>query len=173
MATAPRPISLKYRLLLLIVPLGVVVDQLSKAIISLILPRYASIVVIPQFFNLVHVHNRGAAFGLLSNWPEAFTSIFLTCTTLIVLAVLGYLFYRLPDTEALAASGYGLIMAGALGNLIDRLRLGEIIDFLDFYIGQYHWPAFNVADSLVCLGAGLLFLAIWGAEEASNASHTV
>ncbi|MFP3868126.1 MAG: signal peptidase II [Desulfobacteraceae bacterium] len=171
MAASRRSIPPKYRLLILIVGLGVILDQLSKAVISQALPRYATVPVIPGCFNLVHVHNRGAAFGLLANWSEAYTSLFFIFTTLIVLAVLGYLFFRLAGDDYRAAAGYSLIMAGALGNLIDRLRLGEVIDFLDFYVGRYHWPAFNVADSMICLGAGLLFLVIWRAERHEDVSH--
>lgn len=165
--------STKYRYLWIILASGVGLDQLSKAWVSHALPQYAVLPVIPNFFNLVHVHNRGAAFGLLSSWPVSFVSGFFTITTLLVLAVLGYLFWRLPARDRLAATGYSLIIAGALGNLIDRLRLGEVIDFLDFYLGRYHWPAFNVADILICLGAGLLMLALWRAEKEANAPHPV
>ncbi|MBW1917648.1 MAG: signal peptidase II [Deltaproteobacteria bacterium] len=173
MTISRRFLSPKYRLLMLIVGAGVGLDQLSKAVICLALSRFAIVPVIPGFFNLVHVHNRGAAFGLLANWPEAYASIFFSFATLIVLAVLAYLFFRLPGNDYWAATGYSLIIAGALGNLIDRVRLGEVIDFLDFYVGRYHWPAFNVADSLICLGAGLLCLVIWRAEGHDNVSHPV
>lgn len=165
--------STKYRLLVLILALGVGLDQLTKAAVCEALPRHGVIPVIPQFFNLVHIHNRGAAFGLLSTWSASFASIFFILTTLVVLAVLSYMFWRLPNTDRLAATGYSLIMAGALGNLIDRLRLGEVVDFLDFYLGRHHWPAFNIADSLICIGVGLLFLAIWQTEKQADASHPI
>ena len=119
-------------------------------------PWEARCPVIPGFFNLVHVHNKGAAFGLLSGWSPEFAWLFFVATTGLVLVVLGYLWWRLPDDHWPAALGYSLILTGALGNLIDRVRLGEVVDFIDVYWGRYHWPAFNVADSLVCVGAGRL-----------------
>ena len=90
-----------------------------------------------------------------------------------MLSVVGYIWWRLPLGSWQAGLGYSLIMAGALGNLVDRVRLGQVVDFLDFYWGGYHWPAFNVADSLVCLGAGLLVYVILTEEKTCNASDTV
>jgi signal peptidase II len=132
----------------------------------------AQIPVIKGFFNLVHVHNRGAAFGLFASWSLDFVRVFFLFTTSIVLVVVGYLWWRLPPGQNLAALGYSLIMAGALGNLVDRVRLGEVVDFLDFYWGRYHWPAFNVADTMVCLGAGFLVLVILREEKGINVSDT-
>ena len=99
--------------------------------------------------------------------------VFFVLTTGLVLAVVGYLWWRLPSGRGAAALGYSLIMAGALGNLIDRVRLGEVIDFLDFFWGRFHWPAFNVADSLVCVGAALLVWVILREDKESDASHSV
>ena len=134
---------------------GLALDQISKLLVLHTLPLGAQVPVIPGFFDLVHVHNRGAAFGLLANWSVGFARLFFIGTTALVLVVVGYLWWRLPEDHWQAALGYSLIMVGALGNLIDRVRLGEVVDFLDVYWGRYHWPAFNVADSLVCLGAGV------------------
>ena len=94
-----------------------------------------------------------------------FARLFFIGTTSLVLVVVGYLWWRLPEDRWQAALGYSLIMAGALGNLMDRVRLGEVVDFLDLYWGRYHWPAFNVADSLVCLGAGVLVWVILTEEK--------
>jgi signal peptidase II len=121
----------------------------------------------------VHVHNKGAAFGLLANWSADVARLFFLGTTGLVLVVIGYLWWRLPQDRWQASLGYSLILAGALGNLLDRIRMGEVVDFLDFYWGRYHWPAFNVADSLVCLGAGLLVWIILTEETSADASDTV
>ena len=160
----------KLCILLAVILVGVALDQVTKQLILAYLPLGAQIPVVKGFFNLVHVHNRGAAFGLMNTWSLGFVRIFFVCTTIIVLLVVGYLWWRLPSGQNLAALGYSLIMAGALGNLVDRLRFGEVVDFLDFFWGRYHWPAFNVADSLVCLGAGVLVWVILREEKEVNAS---
>ncbi|AEB10709.1 Lipoprotein signal peptidase [Desulfobacca acetoxidans DSM 11109] len=153
--------------------LGIILDQLTKQWIVQTMPKYDVIPVIPGFFNLVHVYNRGAAFGLLATWSLGLVSYFFVIATLVVLAVVGYLFWRTPLQHRLFLWGYSLLISGAVGNLMDRIRLGEVIDFLDFYVGRYHWPAFNVADSLICLGAGLIFLGICRSEGEINVSHPV
>jgi signal peptidase II len=144
--------------------LGVGLDQLTKYWIAQTLPQYAVIPVIPDFFNLVHVYNRGAAFGLLSTWSPNFVRYFFIGTNLTIVVVLGYLYWRTGVEHRLFLWGYTLLLSGALGNLIDRVRFGEVLDFLDFYVGRHHWPAFNVADSLICIGAGFLLLAMWRSE---------
>ena len=145
----------KLCILLAVILVGVALDQVTKQLILAYLPLGSQVPVIKGFFNLVHVHNRGAAFGLMSSWSLGFVRIFFVCTTIIVLLVVGYLWWRLPPGQNLAALGYSLIMAGALGNLVDRLRFGEVVDFLDFFWGRYHWPAFNVADSAITVGMGI------------------
>ncbi len=152
---------------------GLALDLGSKFLVLHYLPLGAQVPVIKGFFNLVHVHNKGAAFGLMANWSVNFARLFFIGTTALVLAVVGYLWWRLPEDHWLAALGYGLIMVGALGNLVDRVRLGEVVDFLDVYWGNYHWPAFNVADSLICLGAGVLVWVIFKEEKGADASGTV
>ncbi|MGQ9919735.1 MAG: signal peptidase II [Desulfobacca sp.] len=154
----------KYRLLGVVLVLGVALDQLSKWWVIQALPPQTIVPVIPDFFNLVHVYNKGAAFGLLSTWPAAGVRLFFVVINLIILAVLGYLYQRTPREYPLFLWSYSLVLSGAVGNLIDRLRWGEVLDFLDFYVGRHHWPAFNVADSLICVGAGLLILAMWRSE---------
>lgn len=162
----------KLRILLPILLVGVALDLVTKLLILEYLPLGAQIPVIDGLFNLVHIHNRGAAFGLMNTWSLEFVRIFFVCTTGLVLAVVGYLWWRLPEDQSLAVLGYSLIMAGALGNLVDRVRFGEVVDFLDFYWGRYHWPAFNVADSLVCLGAGVLVWVILREEKGVDVSST-
>ena len=163
----------KSALLLVILAAGVALDQATKLMVAKALPLGTQVPVIRGFFNLVHIHNRGAAFGLLAHLSLDAARVFFVLTTGLVLAVVGYLWWRLPSGRGAAALGYSLIMAGALGNLIDRVRLGEVIDFLDFFWGRFHWPAFNVADSLVCVGAALLVLVILREDKESDASHSV
>jgi signal peptidase II len=148
-------------------------DQLTKYWISQTIPKYAVVPIIPDFFNLVHVYNRGAAFGLFSNWPPDFVRYFFIATNLLIAVVLLYLYARTATDYPLFLWGYSLTLSGALGNLIDRVRFGEVLDFLDFFIGRHHWPAFNVADILICAGAGFLFLAMWRFEGEKDVSHPV
>jgi len=150
---------------------GLVLDQVSKVWVMLTLPLGGQKPIIPGCLNLVHIHNKGAAFGLLSGWSAEFAWLFFVATAGLVLVVLGYLLWRLPDDRRLAALGYSLVLTGALSNLIDRVRLGEVVDFIDVYWGRYHWPAFNVADSLVCLGAGILVWVIIREEKTADASN--
>lgn len=161
--------SRKAIILVAVLVLGLGLDQVTKLLVLHNLALGSHIPLGPGFFNLVHVHNKGAAFSLLNSIPVGFTRPFFILTTGLVLGVVGYFWWRLPKTNWLAALGYSLIMAGALGNLIDRVRLGEVVDFLDFYWGGYHWPAFNVADSLVCLGAAVLVWVILTEEKTDNA----
>ena len=165
--------SRKLSLFLTILVVGVILDQSTKLLVVWALPLGEQIPVIDGFFNLVLIYNRGAAFGLFANLSLEFAWIFFIITTSLVLGVVAYLWWRLPPDQTLAAVGFSLIFAGAVGNLIDRLRLGEVIDFLDFYVGRFHWPAFNVADSLVCLGAGFLFWYIFREERSQDVSHPV
>lgn len=109
------------------------------------------------FFNLLYVHNYGAAFSFLSDaggWQRwLFTAIALGVCGLLV-----YWMRRSPASHKLANSAYAMIIGGALGNLFDRLYHGFVVDFLDFYVGNHHWPAFNIADTAICIGAGLIIL---------------
>ncbi|KLV07614.1 MULTISPECIES: signal peptidase II [Photobacterium] len=109
------------------------------------------------FFNLLYVHNYGAAFSFLSDaggWQRwLFTAI-----ALGVCALLVFWMRRSPASNKLANSSYAMIIGGALGNLFDRMYHGFVVDFLDFYVGNYHWPAFNIADTAICIGAGLIII---------------
>jgi signal peptidase II len=165
--------SRKFAILLIILSLGLALDLVTKIMVLRLMPLGFQIPIADGCFNLVHVHNKGAAFSLLNSIPAGFTRPFFIFITGLVLGVVGYLWWRLPPDCWPAAVGYSLIMAGAVGNLLDRLRLGEVVDFLDFHWGPYHWPAFNVADSLVCLGAAVLVWTILTEGKAGNASNPV
>jgi signal peptidase II len=163
----------KTALLLTVVITGLILDQASKLLVLHYLPLGGQYRLVDDFFNLVHVHNKGVAFGLMSGWSVNVTRWFFMATTTMVAAVVLYLWHKLPADHLAAGLGYSLILAGALGNLLDRARLGEVVDFLDVYWGRYHWPAFNIADSLVCVGAGLLVVVILTEEKRVDASDTV
>lgn len=120
--------------------------------------------VIPGFFNLVHVRNTGAAFGLGAE-SGAIMPMILTAGAIFVFVFVAIYAYRTPRTERLLQIALHLVMGGAIGNLIDRFRFGSVVDFLDVYVtiggDQHHWPAFNVADSAICIGIGMMLIDMW------------
>ena len=154
---------------------GVVVllDQLTKGWIIATLRLHEGFPVIDGFFNIVHVRNPGAAFGFLAGASPAFRSVFFIAVTLVaILLILHYLRHALLPTavEKLPlVFPLSLILAGAVGNLIDRIRFGEVVDFLDVYVGAHHWPAFNVADASISTGAALLVIALFVARKEREA----
>lgn len=132
--------------------LVLVLDQFTKELILRHIGLHEMIPVIPGFFQIVHVHNRGAAFGILRHLPEAITTpLFLTIGAL-ALILLFFLLRKVSPQDRTVFVALGGIAGGAVGNLLDRLRHGYVVDFLDFYLRQYHWPAFNVADSAISVG---------------------
>ena len=135
---------------------GIIIDQITKVAIDRSMQLFDSIPIIEHFFNITYVRNKGAAFSFLSNasWRLPF---FITISTFAALVIL-IAFRKLRDDQRLAHISLAMIFSGAVGNLIDRVRLGEVIDFLDVHWEQHHWPAFNVADSLICVGVFLLAL---------------
>jgi signal peptidase II len=142
----------KYFRLLIVAGLVLVIDQISKMIIFEILPLYGTVSVIPGFFNITHVHNPGGAFGFLAGHSKAWRHfVFLFISGLAIVLVI-YYYHKTPNSYILLSLGFALILGGAIGNMIDRVRLGIVIDFLDVYIGNSHWPAFNVADSAISIG---------------------
>ncbi|MDJ0830216.1 MAG: signal peptidase II [Desulfobacterales bacterium] len=142
----------KYIKLTIIAIAVVCLDQISKAIILKTLPLYQSVEVIPGFFNLTHIHNPGGAFGFLADQTSTLRHFVFLIVSLLAIGLIFYFYKKTPQSHPWLASGFALIFGGAIGNIIDRLRLGEVVDFLDFYIGRWHWPAFNVADSAVTIG---------------------
>lgn len=151
--------SRKYWLLAWVFSVGLILDQWSKELVLRKFTWGESVAVIPGFFNLTYVRNKGAAFGFLHSAPESFREPFFLAVPLIAIFVLGYLFYRLKPDEKLSAWALSLIVSGAAGNLIDRVRLGYVVDFIDVYVESIgHWPAFNIADSAIVVGVSLLFI---------------
>jgi signal peptidase II len=142
----------KYLMLAVVTGLVVLADQITKALIYTYLPYHQSITVVPGFFDITHIHNPGGAFGLMATMSTtARTIVFLLASSLAV-GLIFYFYIKTPASYAFLAVGFALIFGGAVGNLIDRVRLGIVIDFLDVYIGDYHWPAFNIADSAITVG---------------------
>lgn len=141
---------------LCIIGLLLILDQVTKAALEKSIPWGSSRAVIPGFFNLSHVRNRGAIFGFLNQSGTPLVYIFLTLMSLTALGLVIYYFIKVPASERLLKFTLALVMAGALGNLFDRISKGYVVDFLDFYIGRHHFPSFNVADSCITIGAILL-----------------
>ncbi len=136
----------------------IILDQITKAVITEKLFMYGSHKVIDGFFSLVYVMNPGAAFGFLAGAPEIFRYLFFISVTVLAILLIIYYILKSKSQDVLMVISLTLIFGGAVGNLIDRIRFGAVVDFLDFYIGAWHWPAFNVADSAISIGAVLM---IW------------
>lgn len=154
----------------LIAALVVVLDRLTKWIISQKIPLHDSVTVIPGVFQLTHVQNQGAAFGLFSDSPSEWKVAMLILFSVAALAVVSALLWKNGNAMNATAIALSLVFGGALGNLWDRVASGRVIDFLDFYIGSHHWPAFNIADSAIVVGALLLLSEIFWAPQEENTS---
>ena len=137
----------------------VVLDQVSKFVIVRAMRLGQTIPLIPDFFDISYVLNPGAAFGILASRSSAFRSPFFVGVSVLAIGLIVYYYHRyLHEPAHLPPAALGLILGGAVGNLIDRLRVGMVIDFLDFHLSGYHWPAFNVADAAISIGVGLMLL---------------
>jgi signal peptidase II len=142
----------------LIAGLVLLLDQATKAIVVERFTASTAIPMIPGFFRLVLVENTGMAFGLLDDSPSALVFAVLTLVSAAVLGFVVYLIWTSQFPSAAGSYGLAVILGGAAGNVLDRLVRGKVIDFLDFYVGSTHWPAFNVADTAIVVGAGLLLV---------------
>jgi signal peptidase II len=120
--------------------------------------EYGTYSPVTPYFNIVHVHNTGAAFGILANAGDAVRIPFFIGVSLIAFGVIGFLIYKSTLDRMAYIAGLGLVLGGAIGNFIDRIRYGFVIDFLDFHWNGSHWPAFNVADIAISVGVGLLII---------------
>jgi signal peptidase II len=148
----------RYLLLSAVIAITVFLDQASKAYIMQTMRLHESIPIVPGFFSLTYIRNPGAAFGILASSSTGFRLLFFAVTSLFALVLLGTIFFRLRSDDWTGQLSIAAILGGAIGNLLDRLRFGEVIDFLDCYIEEYHWPAFNVADAAISVGVFLLIL---------------
>jgi signal peptidase II len=141
---------------LLIAMLVVLLDRTAKWAVEKKIALHETIDIIPGFFHLTHIENRGAAFGLFAESPAEWKITALVLFSLLALVVVSALLWKNSHVMSSTGVGLALILGGAVGNLWDRLFSGHVVDFLDFYLGTYHWPAFNVADSAIVVGALLL-----------------
>ncbi len=146
--------------------LAVLLDQLSKLWVAHDMQLYQSINVMP-YVNLTYVHNTGAAFSFLSE-AGGWQRWFFAALAIVISTVIAVWLSRLKAQETLMAVSLSLVLGGAIGNLIDRLAYGYVIDFLDVYIASWHWPAFNVADSAITLGVVLMLLESFGVGKAKE-----
>jgi len=143
----------------------VLLDRITKLWIQATVSLYDAHPVIPGFFDIVHTENRGMAFGLFSDGESSLRSVLLVGVALVVLVFVSAMLWRLPSQPVhgrrLTGVALALVLGGAVGNVYDRLFRGSVTDFLDIYVGEVHWPAFNVADSAITIGAGLLALSLF------------
>jgi signal peptidase II len=146
----------KYRILIIVSLVIIILDQVTKWLVLVNMPLYESIPIIENLFNLTHIHNTGGAFGFMADQSPLIRQILFHGVSFLSLGVIVYFYHQAPTKYPFLLVSLSLIFGGAVGNLIDRFRLGEVVDFLDFYVGHYHWPAFNVADSAVSVGVTVL-----------------
>lgn len=152
----------RYRTIGLVAAVVFALDQLTKLWIQQAVPVWEKgFTVIPGFFDIVHILNRGAAFGFLNRHDIDWQRPFFIAVSILAVGLIWVLAKSQEDDGPFYVHGLGLILGGALGNLLDRARLGVVVDFLDFYIGDMHWPAFNVADMGFCVGAGALLVSFY------------
>jgi signal peptidase II len=156
----------RYRLLAIVSCVVLILDQATKFYVDSHFRVHESLTVLPDFFHLTYVRNKGAAFGIFAD-SAVRIPFFITVSLVAALGILWYM-RRLRDEQRLLNFSLALIFAGAVGNLIDRVRLGEVIDFIDVHWYRYHWPAFNVADSAITVGVCLLLVDLWREERAKK-----
>ncbi len=157
---------MKRQLPYLLLIVGVVVlDQLAKALVVRSIGLHDYIPIVDGLASLSHVRNHGAAFGLLSDWNLPYQSLLLSLLSLTALAAITTYFVRLPPAARLPRLALALVLGGAIGNVIDRLRLGYVVDFVHVYWRGYQWPDFNVADSAITIGVALLVIDILTSPE--------
>jgi signal peptidase II len=157
---------------LLLVAAVAVLDQATKALVVRSIPLHDHVPLVDGLLSLSHVRNRGAAFGILSDWDLPYQPAILGALSLAALAAIAAYFWRLPATARLPRLALALVLGGAVGNLVDRARLGYVVDFIHVYWREHQWPDFNVADSAITVGVVLLVLDILrspGHEAAAEA----
>jgi signal peptidase II len=145
----------KYIRLVIIAGGIILLDQVTKEAVLRAIPPNTTIPIIGGFFNLTHIYNPGGAFGLMANLSPTLRSIIFLFISSLAVGLIFYFYKKTPAQHTWLAAAFALIFGGAIGNLIDRIRFGMVIDFLDFYLGSVHWPAFNVADSAITIGIGI------------------
>ncbi len=159
----------KYWVLLITCLVVLSLDQFTKYTVQKDLPLHHRVEVIPGFFNLTHVRNTGGAFGIFGGRRSGWGTLFFMGVSVLAIGSILFFIQRIKEHEKILALSFSLVLAGAIGNLIDRLRYGEVIDFLEFYLSSFFWPAFNIADSAICIGIGLMaFQLVIGDQKRSK-----
>ncbi len=162
--------STLYRAAYLTVSLAVLlIDQWTKGIVTRAFDVHQTRALIPGLFDITYVRNSGAAFGLFASVDSSVKALLLNSVAVLVFLVVSAYALRSSHRSIRLQLGFALILGGAVGNLLDRVRFGYVVDFLDLSISGHHWPAFNVADSAICIGVGLLFLDMLQNEGEANA----
>jgi signal peptidase II len=157
-------LSAKWKLVLSwLVPI-IVLDQLTKIIVDRTMPLHHSIPIVDGFFSLTYVRNTGAAFGIFAGSHEVFRLPFLIGVSILAIGFILVMLKRLRNDATGLVTALTFILGGAIGNLIDRVLHGEVIDFLDVYYSNYHWPAFNLADSFITVGVTITLFYLVGAK---------
>ena len=154
--------AVRYRILLIITTISLVFDQWTKQLIDQHFALHESVPLIDNFLALTYVRNKGAAFGILAD--SAFRIPFFITVSLVALIGILWYYRKIAEEQRLLQWALTLIFSGAIGNLIDRVRFGEVVDFVDAHWFQYHWPAFNVADSAISVGVTLILIDLWREE---------
>ncbi len=174
----PRPyqtpdLGRRYRSIALLGLVVFAVDQITKLWVQQTIPVWEKgFTVIPGFFDIVHILNRGAAFGFLNRHDIDWQRPFFIAVSILAIGLIGVMARSTEDDGPFYVHGLGLILGGALGNLVDRIRLGQVIDFLDFFIGDLHWPAFNIADMGICIGAAGLLISFYQQRRRRVSDHS-
>jgi len=148
----------KYFYLLVLSNVFIVLDQVTKYMVASHIPLYYSIKVIDGFLNITHIRNAGVAFGLFAEQPLEYKSLVFVAVSTIASGAILFIFHQSPAERRWVNSGLILIFSGAIGNMIDRIVHKEVIDFIDVYFGNFHWPAFNVADSCITIGVAIMIV---------------
>jgi signal peptidase II len=150
----------RHRASLLLIAAVVALDQATKWLVVRSIGLHDYVPLVDGLLSLSHVRNRGAAFGILSDWDLPYQPVLLSALSLAALGAIAVYFWRLPPAAHLPRVALALVLGGAVGNLIDRARLGYVVDFVHVYWREYQWPDFNVADSAITVGVTLLVLDI-------------
>jgi signal peptidase II len=159
----------KYKIVSILAGVIIVLDQITKIWVQGSISMYESIPIVPGFFDLVHVLNKGAAFGFLNRADIHWQTYFFIAVSALAVVLIFHLVRTVDREDSFLFTGLGCILGGALGNMIDRIRIGQVIDFLDFHAAGHHWPAFNVADMAISIGALLLLISFY--QRKKNASR--
>ena len=173
---APPAVKRKYLILMVLTVMIIALDQFTKLLILRRFQLGESIPLVSGFLSFTYVRNTGAAFGILATANPAFRVPFFVAVPIFALVAIAYIFRKIPDEDSKLSAALSLVIGGAIGNLLDRLNWGYVVDFIDFHWKQhYHFPAFNVADSAICIGVAILMIDLVGqdrAEESPDASPT-